>query len=109
MLKRTVSLSTYNLLMLWLDPHLYEKCSFYASPFPLLNGVSSDAEGEGVLFLVRIPSALVMGGIGHEKSRGARHFLCAYHLNRVCGLGPHLHEVNINEHRCDKTCLQGFR
>ena len=40
------------------------------TPFPLLKGVHvhvfSGAEGEGVLFLVRIPSALVMGGIGHE-------------------------------------------
>ena len=36
------------------------------TPFPLLNGVFSGAEGEGVLFLVRIPSALVMGGFGHE-------------------------------------------
>ena len=35
--------------------------------FPLLKGVFSGAEGvEGVLFLVRIPSALVMGGIGHQ-------------------------------------------
>ena len=38
-----------------------------ATPFPLLKGVYSGAEGGGgVLFLVRIPSALVMGGIGHE-------------------------------------------
>ena len=38
------------------------------TPFPLLEvkGVFSGAEGEGVLSLVRIPSALVMGGIGHE-------------------------------------------
>ena len=38
------------------------------TPFPLLTvkGVFSGAEGEGVLSLVRIPSALVMGGIGHE-------------------------------------------
>ena len=34
------------------------------TPFPLLKGVFSGAEG--VLSLVRIPSALVMGGIGHE-------------------------------------------
>ena len=61
-------------------------------PFPLPKGVFSGAEGEGVLFLVRIPSALVMGGIGHEESRGARHFLCAYHMDQVCGLSPHLHE-----------------
>ena len=62
--------------------------------FPLLKGVHvfSGAEGEGVLFLVRIPSALVIGGIGHEKSRGARHFLYAHHMNQVCGLGPYLHE-----------------
>ena len=34
--------------------------------FPLLKGVFSGAEGEGVLLLVRIPSALVKGEIGHE-------------------------------------------
>ena len=80
------------------------------TPFPLLKGVLGGAEGEGVLSLVRIPSALVMGGIGHEKSSEARHFLCAYHMKQVCGLGPHLHEYKcIYEHRCDKTCLQGFR
>ena len=62
------------------------------TPFPLRKGVFSGAEGGGVLFLVRIPSALVMGGIGLEQSRGARHFLCAYHMNQVCGLGPRLHE-----------------
>ena len=80
------------------------------TPFPLLKGVFSGAEGEGVLSLVRILSALVIGGIGHEWSRGARHFLCAYHMKHVCGLGPHLHEYKcIYEHRCNKTCLQGFR
>ena len=81
------------------------------TPFPLLKvkGVFSGAEGEGVLSLVRIPSVLVMGGIGHEQSRGARHFLCAYNMKQVCELGPHLHEYKcIYEHRCDKTCLQGF-
>ena len=36
------------------------------TPFPLLKGVFSGADGEGVLSLVRIPSALAMGGIGHE-------------------------------------------
>ena len=49
-LKRTVSLSSYNLSMIWLDPHLYEKGSFMPTPFPLLKGVFSGAEGEGVLF-----------------------------------------------------------
>ena len=79
--------------MFWLDPHLYEKGSFLPTPFPLLKRVHvfCGAEGGRVLFLVRIPSALVMGGIGHEWSRGARHFLCAYHMNQVCGLGPYLH------------------
>ena len=52
-------------------------------PFPLPKGVFNGAEGEWVLFLVRIPSALAMGGIGHELSRWARHFLCAYHMNQV--------------------------
>ena len=51
------------------------------TPFPLLKGVFRGAEGEGVLFLVRTSSA-----------RGARHFLCAYHMEQVCGFGPHLHE-----------------
>ena len=36
------------------------------TPFPLLKGVFSGAEGEGVLFLVLIPSGFVMGGVGHE-------------------------------------------
>ena len=37
MLKRTVSLSTYNLPMLWLDPHLYEKF-LYADYPPATEG-----------------------------------------------------------------------
>ena len=42
------------------------KVLFMPTPFPLMKGVFSGAEGEGVLSLVRIPSALAMGGIGHE-------------------------------------------
>ena len=38
MLKRTVSLSTYNLPMLWFDPHLYEKGSFYSHTLPATEG-----------------------------------------------------------------------
>ena len=87
-----------------------KKDLFMPTPFPLLKVKGVFSGGEGVLSLVRIPSALVMGGICHEKSRGARRFLCAYHMKQVCGLGPHLHEYKcIYEHRCDKTCLQGFR
>ena len=75
------------------------------TPFPLLKVKGVFSGGEGVLSLVRIPSAFVMGGIGDET----RHFLCAYHMKQVCGLGPHLHEYKcIYEHRCDKTCLLGF-
>ena len=37
-LKRTVSLSSYNLSMIWLDPHLYEKGSFYAHTLPATEG-----------------------------------------------------------------------
>ena len=33
------------------------------APFPLLKGVFSGAEGEGVLFLVRIPSGLVTSSL----------------------------------------------
>ena len=72
---------------------------FMPTSFPLLKGVFSGAEGEGVLFLALIPSALVIGGIGHESSIGARHFLCAYHMNQVCGLGPYLHEYILNSKR----------
>ena len=35
-------------------------------PFPLPKGVFSGAEGEGVLYLVRVPSALAMEGISHK-------------------------------------------
>ena len=59
-------------------------------PIPQPKGVFSGTEG--VLFLVRIPSALAMDGISHKKSRGARNLLCAYHVNQICGLDPHLHE-----------------
>ena len=69
-----------------------KKVLLKATPFPLLKGVFSGAKVEGVPFFVRIPSALVMGGIGHEQSRGARLFLCAYHMTQACGLGPHLNE-----------------
>ena len=43
-----------------------KKVLFKPTPLPLLKGVFSGVEGEGVLFLVQIPLALVMGGIGHE-------------------------------------------
>ena len=36
------------------------------SSFTQPKGVFSGAEGEGVLLLVRIPSALAMDGISHE-------------------------------------------
>ena len=51
MLKRTVSLSTYNLPMLWLDPHLYEKGSFYANTLPATEGgIHWRVGGEGIIF-----------------------------------------------------------
>ena len=54
--------------MLWLGPRLYEKGSFYAHTLPGIEGEGGIQwrGGGGVLSLVRIPSALVMGGIGHE-------------------------------------------
>ena len=51
MLKRTVSLSTYNLPMLLLDPHFYEKVLFMPTLFPLLNGgIYWRGGGEGIIF-----------------------------------------------------------
>ena len=49
MLKRTVSLSTYNLPMLWLGPHLYEKGSFYALTLPATEG-GIQWRGGGIIF-----------------------------------------------------------
>ena len=47
MLKRTVSLSTYNLPMLWLDPPLYEKDYFYAHTLPATEGGIQWRRGRG--------------------------------------------------------------
>ena len=50
-LKRTVSLSTYNLPMLWLDPHFYEKGSFYAhAPPATKGGIHWRGGGTGIIF-----------------------------------------------------------
>ena len=64
MLKRIVSLSTYNLPMIWLDPHLYEKGSFNAHILPATKG-GIQWRGGGTIFSTD-PAALVMGGIGHQ-------------------------------------------
>ena len=51
MLNRTVSLSTYNLPMLWLDPHFNEKGSFYAHILPASErGNYWRGGGEGIIF-----------------------------------------------------------
>ena len=51
MLKRTVSLSTYNLPMLWFDPHLYEKGSFHAHTLPATEaGIQWRGGGGGIIF-----------------------------------------------------------
>ena len=51
MLKRTVSLSTYNLPMLWLDPHLYENGSFYTHTLPATEGgIHWRGGGGGIIF-----------------------------------------------------------
>ena len=51
MLKRTVSLSTYNLPMLWLDQHFYEKGSFYAhAPPATKGGIHWRGGGAGIIF-----------------------------------------------------------
>ena len=51
MLKRTVSLSTYNLPMIWLDSHLYEKGSFYAHILPATKGgIQWRGGGGGTIF-----------------------------------------------------------
>ena len=51
MLKRTVSLSTYNLPMIWLDSHLYEKCSFYAHTLLATEGgIQWRGRGGGTIF-----------------------------------------------------------
>ena len=63
MLKRTVSLSTYNLHMLWLDPHLYEKV-FYAPTLPAIEGGNQwrGGGGGGIIF------GTDLVGIGHGRN-----------------------------------------
>ena len=51
MLKRTISLRTYNLPMIWLDPHLYENGSFYAHILPATKGgIQWRGGGGGTIF-----------------------------------------------------------
>ena len=64
MLKRTVSLSTYNLPMLWLDLHLYEKASFYAHTLPATEGgIQWRGEGGGGIIFGTDPV-----GDGHGRN-----------------------------------------
>ena len=53
---------TYNLPMLWLDPHSYKNGSFYAHTLPATEGVFSGAEGGGIIF-VTDPA-----GVGHGRN-----------------------------------------
>ena len=66
MLKRTVSLSTYNLPMLWLGPHLYEKGSFYAHTLPAIEGEGGiqwrEGGGGGIIF------STDPVGVGHGRN-----------------------------------------
>ena len=63
MLKRTVSLSIYNLHMLWLDLHLYEKGSFYAHTLPANEGGIQWRGGEGGMIFGTDPV-----GVGHGRN-----------------------------------------
>ena len=63
MLKRTVSLSIYNLPMLWFDPHLYEKV-FYAHTLAATEGsVQWRSGGGGNIFGIFGPV-----GVGHGRN-----------------------------------------
>ena len=65
MLKKTVSLSTYNLPMLWLGPHLYEKGSFYARTLPAIEcegGIQWRGGGGGIIF------STDPVGVGHGRN-----------------------------------------
>ena len=66
MLKRTVSLSTYNLSMLWLGPRLYEKGSFYAHTLPGIEGEGGiqwrGGGGGGIIF------STDPVGVGHGRN-----------------------------------------
>ena len=61
-LKRTVSLSTYDLPMLWLDPHLHEKGSFYAHTLPAPEGGIQWCGGGGGIIFGTDPV-----GVGHGR------------------------------------------
>ena len=63
MLKRTVSLSIYNLPMLWMDPNLYEIGSFYAHTLPATEGDIQWRVGGGGIILGTDPV-----GVGHGRN-----------------------------------------
>ena len=63
MLKITVSLSTYNLPMLWLGPHLYEKVLFYGHTLPATEGGIQWRRGGGGIIFCTDPV-----GVGHGQS-----------------------------------------
>ena len=96
--------------MLWLGPHLYQKGSLNAHTLPAIEGeggIQWRGGGGGIIFSTD-PVGVGQGRNWPRVHVGLDIFLCAYHI-QVCGLGPHLHEYKcIYEHRCDKTCLQGF-
>ena len=83
-LGETVLLSTYNLCFGWNS--IYQNRFFLCHP-PATKGLFGHGEG-----CTLFGTDLV--GVDHiwNWPRGARHFLYAYHMNQVSGLGPHLHE-----------------
>ena len=61
--QKTVSLSTYNLPMLWLDPPLYEKDYFYAHTLPATEGGIQWRGGRGGIIFGTDPV-----GVGHGQN-----------------------------------------
>ena len=61
-------LTEYNLPMLWLGPHLYEKGSFYARTLPAIEGEGGIqwCGGGGCIIFSTDPVGVGHGGIGHE-------------------------------------------
>ena len=101
------SLSTYNLPAL-VGPAFILKGSFYAHTLPATEGGIQRRQGGGGIIFGTDPVGV---GHGSELATSSLEGLDIFYMHIT---GTRFVDwvriyMNVNEHRCDKTCLQGFR